>query len=138
MARFLSDEWIGLMMEEVNSNMELPAAGKGLDACIQFSGTGPGTGESIYFWVHLKDGRMLHAAHGKADSCDFLLSGDRPVWRSIIEGNEDPLDAIMEKKLLFEGNVQTVMKYVKAIGILIESAGKVPTDFDDPGCRPNP
>ena len=46
-----------------------------------------------------------------------------------MEGKQDPLQAIMVKKLVFEGNMQTIMKYIKAVNLMMESVKNVPTDF---------
>jgi hypothetical protein len=36
----------------------------------------------------------------------------------------------MIKKLTFEGNMQTIMKYIKAVNLLMANVQRVPTDFD--------
>ncbi len=129
MALFGSEEWVKDLVAEVNSNPELPAAGKGFNASIQFVVKNAPGGKMFGFWAHMKDGRVTEASTGEKGDPEYRLCGDYEVWRSIIEGNEDPIQAIMMKKLVFEGNLQVVMKYIKAVNLIMECVKKVPTEF---------
>lgn len=128
MALFASDEWAEMLKKEVNSDKEMAKAGKGFDATIQFMIKNAGKRGDLPFWTHLKDGRVLEINSGEAE-CDYIVSGEYPVWQEIVEGKQDPLQAIMVKKLVFEGNMQTIMKYIKAVNLLMEAVKRVPTKF---------
>ena len=128
MALFASEEWAGALKDEINANREMAKAGKGFDATIQFMIMGAGKRGDIPFWTHMKDGKVLEVATGKK-KCDYAVSGDYAVWKDIIEGRQDPLQAIMIKKLVFEGNLQTIMKYIKAVSLMMESVKQVPSEF---------
>ncbi len=129
MSLFASEEWADALMAEVNANKEMPKAGKGFDATIQFIIEGAGDRGDLPFWTHMKDGKVLEVHANEKKECDYTVSGDYPVWQDIVEGRQDPLQAIMVKKLTFEGNIQTIMKYIKAVNLLMESVQKVPTEF---------
>lgn len=129
MALFGSEQWVRDLTAEVNSNRELPSAGKGFNASIQFVVENAPGGKRFGFWAHMKDGRVTEASTGEKESPEYRLSGDYEVWKSIIEGEEDPIQAIMVKKLVFEGNLQVVMKYIKAVNMIMECVKKVPTEF---------
>lgn len=130
MALFASDEWAEALKTEVNANKEMPKAGKGFDATIQFIILNAGKRGDLPFWTHMKDGLVLEVHPNEQKKCDYTVSGDYAVWREIVEGDQDPLQAIMVKKLVFEGNMQTIMKYIKAVNLLMESVKRVPTKFD--------
>jgi len=129
MAVFGSDEWVKDLSAEVNSNLELPGAGKGFNASIQFIVENAPGGKRLSFWAHMKDGRVTESSTGEKESAEYRLTGDYDVWKSIIEGKEDPIQAIMVKKLVFRGNLQVVMKYIKAVNIIMECVKKIPTEF---------
>lgn len=129
MALFASDDWVEALKEEVNSNQEISQAAKGFDATIQFIIKNIDERGDLPFWAQIMDGTFLEVRSGKKE-CDYTITGDYPVWKDIVEGKQDPLQAIMIKKLVFEGNMQTIMKYVKAISLLMESVQRIPTEFD--------
>ena len=129
MALFGSQDWVDLLKAEVNGNKDMIKAGKGFDATIQFVATGGRKGE-LAFWTHMKDGAVLEAVAGEKKKCEYTVTGDYSIWREIIEGKQDPLQAIMVKKLVFEGNMQTVMKYIKAVNLVMECVKSVKTEFE--------
>ena len=129
MALFASEKWAGALKDEINTNKEMAKAGKGFDATIQFLITGAGKRGDLAFWTHMKDGKVLELASGQKKKCDYTVSGDYAVWKDIVEGRQDPLQAVMVKKLVFEGNMQTIMKYIKAVNLMMESVKKVPSEF---------
>jgi putative sterol carrier protein len=128
MAKFGSQAWVDSLKTDVNANKELPKAGKGFDATIGFKVTGAKGGD-ILFWTHMKDGRVLEAEAGKEKQTDYLLTGAYVDWKEIVAGKLDPIQAIMTKKLVFQGDMQTVMRYIKAVNLVMESVKKVPTEF---------
>jgi putative sterol carrier protein len=128
MALFASEEWVGALKNEINSNKEMARAGKGFDATIQFVVTGAGKRGDLSFWAHIKDGKALELVSGRK-KCDYTISGDYAAWKDVVEGGQDPMQAVMIKKLVFEGNMQTIMKYIKAVDLMMESVKKVPSDF---------
>ena len=129
MVLFASDEWVEALKEEANANAEIARAAKGFDATIQFTVMNTGERGNLPFWTYMKDGTFLEVRSGEKE-CDYTITGEYAVWKDIVEGKQDPLQAIMIKKLVFEGNMQTIMKYIKAINLLLEAMQLVPTEFD--------
>lgn len=130
MALFASEEWAEALKDTVNADKEMPKAGKGFNATIQFIIEGAGKRGDLPFWTHMKDGRVLEVHANETRKCDYTISGDYAVWKDIVEGRQEPLQAIMVKQLTFEGNMQTIMKYIKAVNLLMENVKKVPTDWE--------
>ena len=129
MALFASEEWAKKLKDEVNADKEMPKAAKGFDALIQFKIEGAGKRGNIPFWTHMKNGKVIEVASGNKKDCDYTVSGDYGVWQEIVKGGLDPMQAIMVKKLTFEGNMQTIMKYIKAVNLMMESVKRVPSEF---------
>jgi putative sterol carrier protein len=129
MALFASDKWVEALQEEANADEEMARAAKGFDATIQFMIENAGDRGDLPFWTHMKDGQFLEVRSGKKE-CDYTITGEYPVWKEIVEGKRDPLQAIMARRLLFEGNMQAIMKYIKAVSLLMEAVQRVPTEFE--------
>lgn len=129
MVLFASDEWVEALKEEANADVEIARAAKGFNATIQFMVKNTSERGDLSFWTYTKDGTFLEVRSGEKE-CDYAITGDYLVWKDIVEGKQDPLQAIMIKKLVFEGNMQTIMKYIKAINLLMEAVQRVPTEFD--------
>lgn len=129
MTLFASEEWASALMESVNADEEMAKAGKGFDATIQFMIEGAGDRGNLPFWTHLKDGRFLEVHANSQKQCDYAVCGDYAVWKDIVEGRQEPLQAIAIKKLTFEGDMRTIMKYINAVNLLMENVQKVPTEF---------
>ena len=128
MALFASEEWAELLAEEINGDKAMAKAAKGFDATIQFTIQNAGDRGELPFWTHMKDGKVLEVHTGE-EKCEYVVAGDYAVWKDIVDGNQDPLQAIMVKKLTFEGNMQIIMKYIKAVNQMMEDVKKVPTEF---------
>jgi len=129
MSLFASEEWADELKAQVNVDKEMPKAGKGFDSTIQFIIEGAGDRGDLPFWPRMKDGKVLEVHANEKKKCDYTVCGDYSVWKDIVEGRQDPLQAIMIKKLTFEGNMQTIMKYIKAVNLLMENVKHVPTEF---------
>ena len=128
MALFASEEWAQLLAEQINGDKEMKKAAKGFDATIQFTIQNAGDRGDLPFWTHMKDGKVLELETGEK-KCDFNIAGDYAVWKEIVEGRQDPIQAIMVKQLTFEGNMQVIMRYIKAVNQMLEDVKKVPTEF---------
>ncbi|MBU4194665.1 MAG: SCP2 sterol-binding domain-containing protein [Actinobacteria bacterium] len=129
MALFASDEWVEALKEEANADEEMARAAKGFDATIQFMIKDTDERGDLPFWTYIKDGTFLEVRSGEKE-CDYTITGEYPVWKDIVGGKQDLLQAIMTKKLVFEGNMQTIMKYIKAVNLLMEAVQRVPTEFN--------
>ena len=71
----------------------------------------------------------MEAVSGKKKKSDYTISGDYSVWKDIVEGEQDPIQAIMVKDLILEGNLQIILKYIKAVDLLMELVQRIPSKF---------
>ena len=59
----------------------------------------------------------------------YVLRAPYTRWRSILEGELDPVKAMMQGKLKVQGNLATIIRYVRAANELVRLTGTVPTEF---------
>ncbi|MBN1289224.1 MAG: SCP2 sterol-binding domain-containing protein [Actinobacteria bacterium] len=130
MALFVSDNWAFALKTEINNDREIPSAGKGFNAVIQFVVNNAGPRGDLPFWMEVKNGRVTSLAPGEKDKYDFSVTGGYGVWKDISLGNMDALQALMAKKLSFEGNKTTATKYVKALSLMMDALTRVSTEFE--------
>ena len=51
--------------------------------------------------------------------------------RKVIEGEMDPIQGMMTRKLKVEGNMMKIMRYPKAAKEIVSCCALIPTDFGD-------
>ena len=88
-----------------------------------------GVKDNLYVYNELKKGKADGVEAGVEKKADMSIAGSYDVWKEVVEGNKDPIKAIMNKELVFEGDLKKVMKYMKAVKLLIDNVMKVPTEW---------
>jgi len=88
-----------------------------------------GVKENLYVFNQLSKGKAGGVEAGVEKDADMKIAGSYDVWKEVVEGNKDPIKAIMNKELVFEGDLKKVMKYMKAVKLLMDNVQKVPTDW---------
>ncbi len=80
---------------------------------------------------------LWHGACRKAEftpdpatvQADFVISGSLTQWTSILNGQMDPIQALVKRKLKLKGNLVMIMKNVKAAQELVACAARLDTSF---------
>ncbi len=76
-----------------------------------------------------RDLRLVDAeAGGKAK---FVITGKYARWKQVIQGELEPIKALMQGKLRLKGNLAYIVRYVAAAQELVSCTSKVPTLFPD-------
>lgn len=130
MARFATDNWASALQTEINNDSEIPGASKGFNAIIQFVALNLESSGDLPFWMEVKNGKVVCLTPGEKDDYSFSVAGDYRVWKEISQGNTDALQALMTKKLSFEGDKTTATKYVKALSLMMDAISRVSTEFE--------
>lgn len=130
MARFATESWASALQNEINNDIEIPGASKGFNAVIQFIAHDPGSSGDLPFWMEIKNGKVIFLTPGEKDQCSFSVAGGISVWKDISLGNTDALQALMAKKLSFEGDKATATKYVKALSLMMDAVSRISTEFE--------
>ena len=68
---------------------------------------------------------------GEGDAAAYTLSAPYSRWKDVVQGELDPIKAIMQGKLRVRGDLPTIVRYVKAANELVRLTGLVDTDFPD-------
>ena len=70
------------------------------------------------------DGRQVRVA-------PFCITGEYARWKQVIRKELDPITGMLQGKLRLKGDLPTIVRYVEASKALVESAGRVVTEFPD-------
>jgi putative sterol carrier protein len=141
LARFPSKEWCEAAVQRVNSDPETTAAGKGwvgdFGAVVDPE---PGMLDkpfTVHFepenglvkrWRVLPDPDDLEEIEPK-----YLARAPYSVWKALLLGTLDPIDAVLQKRIKLKGDLQQLVERMKYKGIADRVLGQIPTEFPDGG-----
>jgi putative sterol carrier protein len=87
---------------------------------------------ALYFWADFWHGSiraMIGVAPGEHEDAAFKLSGKYSSWKLLVSGKQDTMRLVMSNRLKLEGDMQYVMKRMKAVVALTkEVLAGVPID----------
>jgi putative sterol carrier protein len=130
--QFFSQEWAQDAIDNVNADKVFFKASQGFDSSFLFTvyaDPARGVKQNLYVYNELMKGKAGGVEAGVEKKADMSIAGSYDVWKEVVEGNKDPIKAIMNKELVFEGDLKKVMKYMKAVKLLIDNVMKVPTEW---------
>lgn len=85
---------------------------------------------TIHAYLALRDGgcdEVAVVADPDERDVGFVLRGDHGTWRGIVDGDVDPIAAVMSGDLEVEGDMQTILRYSDATVLLGEVAAGMET-----------
>jgi len=90
------------------------------------------SGVALYFWADFWHGsirNMMGVAPGEHEDAAFKLSGKYSSWKLLVSGQQDTMRLVMSNRLQLEGDMQYMMKRMKAVVALTkEVLAGVPID----------
>jgi len=90
------------------------------------------SGAALYFWADFWHGsirNMMGVAPSEHDDAAFKLSGKYSSWKLLVSGQQDTMRLVMSNRLQLEGDMQYMMKRMKAVVALTkEVLAGVPID----------
>jgi putative sterol carrier protein len=131
---FPSDEWIKLMMEELNASKAYLEAAKNWEGDFLFVvEPGGSLRETISLYMDLHHGKCRAAyqydhTNGNPPPA-FTLSGPIGAWKKVMTKKLDPIQSMMTGQLKLRGNLAVVMRNVRAAKELVESCTHIDTVF---------
>ena len=140
MATFPGAEWGTLYMEEINRSAEYADAAATWEGDLVFvyeREPDKGVPDDVFAWLDLWHGKcrgveMLSGPDDpKATAAKFTIAAPYSRWKSVMKGELEPVKAMMQGKMKVKGDLPTIVRYVKASNVLVDLAGKVPTEFVD-------
>ena len=138
MHRFPSAEWTAAFKDAVNENPDYARAGAdwthGAVLMVVAADSNLGIDRDMGMLLDVHAGRCNAASFVDADTgrgkAPFVIEGSYARWRSVIEGELDPIKAMMQGKLkLTKGHLPTIIRYVESSRQLVSSAQNVLTEF---------
>ncbi len=125
---FASEEWAEAFARAINASEAIAREAHGFNASVQWVIQGAGERGDLRFWIDIGDGRMIKLMPGEREA-EFTVSGPYSLWRQIAEGEVDPLESIIDKRMSFEGDLPMLMRYMGMLDSLIQTVRSIPTRF---------
>jgi putative sterol carrier protein len=88
--------------------------------------------EPATFYVDLWHGKCRQVAFvkpGEEKKAAFTYSGPYGNWKKLINKQIDPIQGLLTGKFKLKGDMVKVLRAVRAAKELVETTGKVPTEF---------
>ena len=137
MAVFPSDEWLHVYEERINGSPEYREAALTWEGDIAFvfeAEPNRGVPEDLWAWMDLWHGecrgaRMVDPSEGS--TAPYVIRAPYTRWKDVLRGELDPVKGMMQGKLKLQGDLPTIIRYVRAANELVHLTMTVPTEFLD-------
>ena len=133
--KFPSDAWIKELSRQLNESEAYEKSAKDWEGDFVFViEPDQAYDHTAYLFLGLYHGKSPDAAEMASEGereIEFTLRAPFSVWRRVIEGELDPIQGMMTKKLKVQGNMMKIMRYPKAAKEIVSCCALVPTDFGD-------
>jgi len=136
--RYPSDEWIQELQRVCNQDPGFR------DACANFSGklvfqveAEPGKLEStayLFCWPDRGEFReaMALASPDERPDVEYVISGKYTVWKEIVTGRQEPLRALMSRRVkLVKGSQLKLLKQVRFALRMMHNSTQIDAEFPD-------
>jgi len=133
LAKFPSEEWIKLFKDAVNANPEYEDAAKTWEGDFLFVVKPDLTlKDEAVMYVDLWHGKCRDVGvvkPGETKQTAFIYEGPYSNWMKLIKKEIDPIQGLLTGKFKLKGDMLKVLRAVRAAKALVDTAGKVPTEF---------
>ena len=137
MAVFPSDEWLGIYRERINASPEYRGSALTWEGDIAFvfeAEPDKHVPVDLWAWLDLwhgecRDARMVEPDDGRL--APYVIRAPYTRWKDVLMGDLDPVKGMMQGKLKVQGDLPTIIRYVRAANELVYLTGSVPTEFLD-------
>ena len=137
MARFPSDPWFKELVERINASAEYREAAATWEGDIAFViEAEPDKQMPADVWGFLdlwhgecRGGGVIDAEAGAG--ARYVIRAPYSRWKEVLRGDLDPVKGMMQGKLRVQGDLPTIVRYVRAASELVRLTGTVETEFPD-------
>ncbi len=136
--RYPSDEWVKELDRICNEDPEFKTAAGNFSGkfIFQVEAEPDKLDHTAFLSVRVDQGQTKEAqALSSADECpdaDFIVTGKYSVWKKVVQAKQEPLRAIMTRKLkLVKGSQLKVLKEVKLTLKLMNNCTKIDAEYAD-------
>lgn len=132
--RFPSDEWIKALSQILNDSESYERSAKDWEGDITFVvEPDEDYDATAYLFLGLYHGKSPDAAMedgADAREAAFTISAPFGTWRKVIDGQLDPIQGMMMRKLKLQGNLAKILRYPKAAKEIVSCCSLIPTVWD--------
>ncbi len=133
--RFPSDEWIKELSRLLNESESYGSSAKDWEGDFVFEvQPDEDLADTAYLFLGLLHGKSPEAAMlSSPDERDaaYRISAPYATWRKVIDGELDPIQGMMMRKLKLQGDLMKIMRYPKAAKELVSCCALVPTQWPE-------
>lgn len=133
---FPSAEWLDEYVEAINGSADFAEAAKTFEAELSYvfeADPDEGHYEDVWASAGVKDGYCHWWRYGvtpeEGAKAEFVLRAPYSMWKEIILGNVDPMEAMLDGDLAVTGHLPTLLRYVRAANELVNLAAAVSSNF---------
>ena len=138
MALFPSDDWMALYRERINASADYRDAAATWEGDIAYvfeAEPDHGLPEDVWAWLDLWHGECRGAKYDvtpeEGGKAKFIIRAPYSRWKEVLAGDLDPVKGMMQGKLKVQGDLATIVRYVRAANELVHLTSEVPTTFLD-------
>jgi putative sterol carrier protein len=133
MVKFPSNEWIKNFKDEINKNKTYEEVARDWEGDFLFIiSPDEELKDEVIFYVDLWHGKCRDAFIVTSEkSAAFVFRGPYSNWKKIINNELDPLRGLIRGMFIVEGDSKIILDQVKAAQELVNTASKIPTEFEN-------
>ena len=133
MVKFPSDEWIKNFKDELNKNKTYEEVAKNWEGdFLLIISPDEKLKDEVVFYVDLWHGKCRDAfIVTREKNASFVFRGPYSNWKKVINNELDPLRGLIRGMFIVEGDSKIILDQAKAAQELVNTASKIPTEFEN-------
>ena len=133
MVKFPSDEWIKNFKDELNKNKTYEEVAKNWEGdFLLIISPDEKLKDEVVFYVDLWHGKCRDAFMvTREKNAAFVFRGPYSNWKKVINNELDPLRGLIRGMFIVEGDSKVILDQAKAAQELVNTASKIPTEFEN-------
>lgn len=137
MPAFPSEEWFRGFIDAINASEEYAGSAADWEGDVVIAieaEPDKGVDKDVFGLLDLwhggcRGGGLVDAA--RAETAEFVVRAPYSRWKDVILGDLEPVKGLMQGKLKVRGDLQKILRYVKATQELAHLTSRVETTFPD-------